>query len=82
MKIKRLYKKLNYIKLKPFKIIKKILPINFRLKLPLHIYLYLVFHIVLLKTVLKNTKIDNLKVLREEKEYKVADLLDNKEVNS
>ncbi|OHF03856.1 hypothetical protein CORC01_00718, partial [Colletotrichum orchidophilum] len=46
--------KLNYKKLKPFEIIKKILLINFKLKLLNIIRYYLVFYILFLKLIFKN----------------------------
>ncbi|OHF00708.1 hypothetical protein CORC01_04025, partial [Colletotrichum orchidophilum] len=45
--------KLNYKKFKPFEIIKKVLLINFKLKLLNTIRYYLVFYILLLKPVFK-----------------------------
>ena len=56
IKIKRFSNKLNYTKLKPFKIIEKLELIMFKLKLLLYIRIYLVFHILLLEKVFKNIK--------------------------
>ena len=44
-------KKLNYIKLGPFKIKKKITEVNYKLDLPAKIKIYLVQHITMLKLV-------------------------------
>ncbi|OHF00776.1 hypothetical protein CORC01_03850, partial [Colletotrichum orchidophilum] len=51
--------KLNYKKLKPFEIIKKVLLINFKLKLLNTIRYYLIFYILLLKPIFKNLYIKN-----------------------
>ncbi|OHF00557.1 hypothetical protein CORC01_04096, partial [Colletotrichum orchidophilum] len=46
--------KLNYKRFKPFKIIKKVLLINFKLKFLNTIRYYLVFYILFLKLIFKN----------------------------
>ena len=51
---KRLNKKLNYIKMGPFKIISKVMEVLYRLNLLLKIKIYLVYYIVMLKPVHKN----------------------------
>ena len=56
IKIKRFSNKLNYTKLKPFKIIEKLELIMFKLKLLSYIRIYLVFYILLLEKVFKNVK--------------------------
>ncbi|OHF03747.1 hypothetical protein CORC01_01066, partial [Colletotrichum orchidophilum] len=64
--------KLNYKKLKPFKIIKKILLINFKLKLLNTIRYYPVFYILLLKPVLKGLYIKNRIIIELNKlKYKI-----------
>ena len=56
IKTKQLSDKLDYTKLEPFKIIEKLGLVIFKLELLLHIKIYLVFHILLLKKVLENTR--------------------------
>ena len=48
--------KLNYIKLGPFRVTKKLELIIFKLELLVYIRIYLVFHISLLEKVLENVK--------------------------
>jgi hypothetical protein len=45
---------LNYVKLEPFKILKKVTEINYKLDLPVKMKIYLVQHITILKPVYKN----------------------------
>ena len=56
-KNKRLNKKLNYIKIKPFKIISKITEVSYRLNLLLKIKIYPVYYVVMLKLVYRNYKL-------------------------
>ena len=49
IKTKKLSRKLNYIKIKLFKIFKVVSLVNYRLKLPKIIRIYPVFHVLLLK---------------------------------
>ena len=53
-KSKRLSKKLNYIKIGLFKIINKVIKVNYRLDLLLKIKIHLVHYIVILKLVYRN----------------------------
>ena len=55
-KSKRLSKKLNYIKIGPFKIINKIIEVLYRLNLLLKIKIHLVYYITILELVYKNYK--------------------------
>jgi hypothetical protein len=57
IKIKRLSNKLNYKKLRLFKINKKVRSINYKLKLLETIKIYLVFYILLLELVSPNISI-------------------------
>ena len=50
IKIKRSSDKLDYTKLGPFKIKKKLKPVTFKLIIPKGMRIYLVFHISLLKS--------------------------------
>ena len=55
-KSQRLNKNLDYIKLKPFKIIAKILSFTYKLDLPAKMKIYLVQHIAMLKSAYGNIK--------------------------
>ncbi|OHE93340.1 hypothetical protein CORC01_11349, partial [Colletotrichum orchidophilum] len=64
--------KLNYKKLKLFKIIKKVLLINFKLKLLDTIRYYLVFYILLLKLIPKGLYTKNRIIIKlNELKYEV-----------
>ena len=54
---RRLSKKLNYIKLRPFKIKKKITEINYELDLPAKIKIYPVQYIIILEPVYREYKL-------------------------
>ena len=56
-KSKRLSKELNYIKIKLFKIIDKVIKVSYRLDLLLKMKIYLVYYIVMLKLVYKDYKL-------------------------
>ena len=56
-KSKQLSKKLNYIKIGPFKIINKVTEVSYRLNLLLRIKIYLVYYIAMLKPVYRNYKL-------------------------
>jgi hypothetical protein len=47
---------LDYIKLKPFRISRKITEVNYELNLPIKIKIYPVQHIIILKPVYRNYK--------------------------
>ena len=51
---RRLSKKLNYIKLGLFKVLKKVIMVNYKLDLPKKIKIYLVQHIIILKLVYRD----------------------------
>ena len=55
-KSKRLGKKLNYIKIGLFKIINRVIKVSYRLDLLLKIKIYLVYYIVILKSVYRDYK--------------------------
>ena len=85
IKTKQPSKKLDYIKLRPFKI--KIVkePLNYELKLPLKLKIYSVFHVIyfepannniLLEMNLPEINLDNQKI-----EYKVKTILDQRKVD-
>jgi hypothetical protein len=44
---------LDYIKLRPFKILRKIIEVNYKLDLPAKIKIYLVQHIIIFKLIYK-----------------------------
>ena len=86
IKIKRPSKKLDYIKLEPFKVKTVKRPLNYELELPPQMKIYPVFHIMylepannnaLLKTNLPGIDPDNQKI-----EYKIKAILDQQEVDS
>jgi hypothetical protein len=52
-----LSKKLDYIKLRPFRILKKVTEINYKLDLPVKIKIYLVQYIIILKPAYRNYKL-------------------------
>ena len=54
---KWLSKKLNYIKIGPFKIISKVIEVLYRLDLLLKIKIHLVYYIAILKLAYKNHKL-------------------------
>ena len=54
---RRLSKKLNYIKLKLFKIKRKIIEVNYELNLPVKIKIYPVQHIIILEPVYREYKL-------------------------
>ena len=56
-KSKRLSKKLNYIKIGPFKIINKVMEVLYRLDLLLKIKIHLVYYITILEPVYRNHKL-------------------------
>ncbi|KAK1470621.1 hypothetical protein CTAM01_16744, partial [Colletotrichum tamarilloi] len=56
--------KLNYKKLRPFEIIKKVLLINYKLKLLNIIRYYPVFYILLLKFILRSLYIKNYIIIK------------------
>jgi hypothetical protein len=76
--------KLDHLKLGLFKIIEKIGPLNYRLKLPNSIRrIYIIFYILLLEKAPNNAKIaTNIKIEEEtENEYKVEDILDTNKIS-
>jgi hypothetical protein len=50
-------KKLNYIKLGPFKILRKVMEVNDKLDLPVKIKIYLIQYIIMLKLVYREYKL-------------------------
>ena len=56
-KSKRLSKKLNYIKIKPFKVINKVIKVSYRLDLPPKIKIHPVYYIAILKLVYREHKL-------------------------
>ena len=56
-KSKRPSKKLDYVKMGPFKIINKVTEVIYRLDLLLKIKIYLIYHIAILELVYRNHKL-------------------------
>lgn len=72
IKTTRLSDKLDYKFLEPFKIIKKLSEINYKLDLPLGMKIYLVFHIAFFEFILLNAKLEiNIKFINKLLESKV-----------
>ena len=72
--------KLDFKKLGPYKILKKIGEVNYKLELPENIRLHLIFHVLLLEKALvdentRETIIDEIIVEAEEEEYEVEDII-------
>jgi len=78
IKTTRLLDKLDYKKIRLFEIKAKIREVNYRLKLPKYIRIYLVFYVVLLELVLYNVLTIVLQLSKENKliKYKVKDIVD------
>jgi len=79
IKTKRLSTKLDFKKLGPFKILKKVSLVNYRLQLPKESRLHLVFHISLLELAKGNTPLATNAELQPENEldvYEVEEILD------
>ena len=80
-----LSKKLDYIKLKPFKIIAKILNLIYKLDLPVRMKIYLVQHIAMLELTHRNIKPPVYKIEtykgQEEDEWDVQKIINHKEVD-
>jgi hypothetical protein len=77
IKTTRLINKLDYKKIRLFKILERIRLVNYKLKLFIYIRINLVFYISLLELVLKNTLVIVLELLKENKfiEYEVEDII-------
>ena len=77
IKTKRPSDKLNYTKLGPFKIQKKLGPVTFKLELPPHIRIHPVFHISLLEPATGNAKQEPIHIDKETQEplYKVDQVI-------
>src|SRR5208337_2662517 len=79
IKTKKPSSKLNYKKLGPFKIRRKISDSNYELILPLGVRLYPIFHISLLEPVPKNIRLSTTEeVDSESEEYEVERILDSR----
>jgi hypothetical protein len=65
IKTKRLSNKLNYTKLRPYKIKKKLGLVTFELEVPKKIRIYPVFYISLLERVLKNARLGLTEINKE-----------------
>ena len=76
IKTRRLSKKLDYKKLGLFIIKEKLSELNYKLDLPKGIRIYLVFYILLLESVLKDTPIKEKEEVDEEDKQEVERILD------
>src|ERR1700684_4321324 len=83
IRTKRLSDKLNFRKLRPFRVTDRIFKVNYRLELLITIRIYLVFYVTLLKLVAPGARLIIIaKIEEEEPEYKVEEILDSKLVNN
>jgi hypothetical protein len=62
IKTKRLSSKLDFKQLGPYKILERVLSINYKLKLLKGSRIYLIFHISLLKKVVRTTNTNNKEI--------------------
>ncbi len=78
IKTNRLLDKLDYKKIRLFEIKEKIRKVNYRLKLPKYIQIYLVFYVVLLKLVPYDVLTIVLQLSKENEliKHKVEDIID------
>ena len=76
IKTKRPNSKLDFKKIRPFKIFKKLSDINYHLLLPKTIRIHPIFYIALLKPVFKRAESIDLVETNDEKEYKVERIID------
>ena len=65
IKTKRLNDKLDYIKLGPFKIKKKLRPVTFKLVMPKGMRIHLIFHISLLEPTTTNITLGSIDLDQE-----------------
>jgi hypothetical protein len=72
--------KLDYLRIEPFKILEIKGLVIFKLDLPKKLRIYLIFYILLLEKVPKNTKIIILKVEVDKTEYKVERIIAYNEI--
>lgn len=80
MKIKWSCDKLNYKKLRPFEIDKKIGALNYKLKLPKIIHIHPIFHVSLLKKAPQNAKRQRVEV-EDNTEYEVERIVDHDQID-
>jgi len=84
IKTKRPSDKLDFKKLGPYKILKRIKPVNYRLELPVKSKLHPIFHVSLLEPV-KGTHTPNATEIQpkhEIDEYKVEEILDERQIRN
>src|SRR5256886_12448078 len=83
IKTKRPSNKLDFTKLGPFKIMKEISPVNYKLALPDGMRIHPVFHISLLELAPRNAKLQtNADVETDENEYEVEQILDTQTIRN
>jgi hypothetical protein len=64
---------LNYIKIKLYKILNKLGPVTYKLKLLKTIKIYFIFYIALLELIFKNTKLKLIKIDKKIKKTLIRD---------
>jgi hypothetical protein len=84
IKTKRLSDKLDYTKLGPFKINKKLGLVTFRLEMPEGMRIYPVFHILLLEPALKGARLGLIEINKETQQlyYKAKVIVKLKLINN
>jgi hypothetical protein len=80
IKTKQPCNKLDYKKLRSFRIREKIRPLNYKLELPETMRIHLIFHVLLLEKAPQNTRQQEVKVEPEIK-YEVDRILDHDKIN-
>ena len=80
IKIKQPSMKLDYMKLGPFKIKRKLSSVTFELELPKDTRIHSVFHAALLEIAQLHVPVQTTLQVKDEKEYKVTEILDSRKI--
>ena len=74
--------KLDHVKIGPFKIAKKISPVNYKLELPTGMWIHPIFHVSLLEKALANAKLQTkIELETNDDEYQVENILGHRLVD-
>jgi hypothetical protein len=84
IKTKQPSDKLDFKKLRPYKILERIRPVNYRLKLPIKSKLHPIFHISLLEPIKGTYTLDAMEIQPEHEtdEYKIEKILNERQVRN
>jgi hypothetical protein len=82
IKTKRPSEKLDYRKLEPFKIRKKLGKLSYKLELLKTMQIYPVFHVLLLERALQNARLYHTETDATEMEYKVEKILEYNQIRN